>query len=64
MARNITGNTPDFMRERSLDVMENIHQNMAKAYRAGVRMGWGSDADREIISAIGELSSENLSSLT
>ena len=50
MARNITGNTPDFMRERSLDVMENIHQNMAKAYRAGVRMGWGSDADRDTFS--------------
>ena len=50
MARNITGNTPDFMRERSLDVMENIRQNMAKAYRAGVRMGWGSDADRDTFS--------------
>ena len=50
MARNITGNTPDFMRERSLDVMENIHQNMGKAYRAGVRMGWGSDADRDTFS--------------
>lgn len=50
MAKNITGNTPDFMRERSLDVMENIHQNMGKAYRAGVRMGWGSDADRDTFS--------------
>ena len=30
--------------------MENIRQNMAKAYRAGVRMGWGSDADRDTFS--------------
>lgn len=43
MARNITGNTPDFMRERSLDVMETYirtwarHTGRASAW-AGARM--------------------------
>lgn len=46
MREDLTGNTPKFMHERSIEIMEHISEYMPKAYRAGIRLGWGTDADR------------------
>ncbi|MEY8366261.1 amidohydrolase family protein [Anaerovoracaceae bacterium 41-7] len=46
MLKDLTGNTPAFMHERSIEIMEHISEYMTKAYRAGIRLGWGTDADR------------------
>ena len=51
MLKDLTGNTPEFMHERSIEIMEHISEYMPKAYRAGIRLGWGTDADRVTFNA-------------
>ena len=46
MAKDMTGSTPSFMKERCEGILSHVKTYMLKAYRAGVCMGWGTDADR------------------
>ena len=41
-----TGAVPQYMKDRTGKIFENLCVNLAKACRAGVLVGWGSDADR------------------
>jgi len=41
-----TGAVPEYMKTRSKEIYDRASENLGKAYRAGVKMGWGSDADR------------------
>lgn len=41
-----TGATPQYMKDRASEIFDHCCEYLGKAYRAGVTMGWGSDADR------------------
>ena len=41
-----TGAVPQYMKDRTANIYENLCVNLANACRAGVLVGWGSDADR------------------
>lgn len=46
MITDDSGATPQYMKDRAQSVFERVSKYMGIAYRAGVKMGWGSDADR------------------
>lgn len=46
MVKNFSGDVPEFMRQKVNASYEHAVSMFGKAYRAGVRMGWGSDLDR------------------
>ena len=46
MAKNLSGDVPEYMHQKCKVIYETAVGMFGKAYRAGVTIGWGSDLDR------------------
>lgn len=46
IGQNLSGDVPEFMTQKVNAIFENAVKLFGEAYRAGVKIGWGSDLDR------------------
>lgn len=46
MVKNLSGDVPEFMSQKNGVIYDHAVSMFGKAYRAGVKIGWGSDLDR------------------